>query len=552
MAEPFRYRWFAAGDWNACFALLLDNMVNLVVLTSLLTGVFGFPADVIYTKMIPGTALGVLVGDAIYTWLAVRLARQLRRQEVTAMPLGLDTPSTIGMALVVLGPAFTGLRADFTAAGMAPANAVQRAALGAWAVGIAVMLIMGVVKLVLAFAGEWVRRNVPVAGLLGSIGGIGLALLAFLPFIDIFRAPVVGMVALGLVLYTLVAHIELPGRLPGAAMAVLVGAALYYVLGPAGLLGATTYHAPALTLRFTLPLPSLAGFGALRDALPYLPVAIPFGLLTIVGGINVTESARAAGDTYETREILLTEAFATLVAGLFGGVAQSTPYIGHPAYKQMGARAGYTLLTGLVVGFGGVLGYISFVADALPVVAVVPLLVFIGLEITAQAFQAPPSRHAPAVAFSFLPILAYLLLIRQDAVLGGLQGGIAAAAAQLGTQADTMRRIVQDVAAQNNADTIVGLGHGFILTAMLWGSFFALIIDRALRRAALFLAVAGGLTLFGVIHSAAPSGALYLPWRSPSPMALHWAAGYFALAALLVGLSLTRGARAAHATEMAG
>ncbi len=75
----------------------------------------------------------------------------------------------------------------------------------------------------------------------------------------------------------------------------------------------------------------------------------------VVGGINVSESARAAGDDYRTRDVLLVEALSTLVAGFCGGVAQTTPYIGQPAYKHMGARSGYTLLTGLFIGLGGML-----------------------------------------------------------------------------------------------------------------------------------------------------------------------------------------------------
>src|SRR5499433_1868084 len=543
------YRWFVAGDWNAFFALLLDNVVNLVVLASLLTGAFGFPSEIIYRRMLPGTALGVLAGDLVYTWLAIRLARRSGRGDVTAMPLGLDTPSTIGMALAVLGPAFLAHRAALGAQGVAAGEAAERAAMAAWGVGMAVMLLIGAVKVGFSFAGDWVRRNVPTAGLLGSIGGIGLALLSFFPLVDIFRAPIVGMVALGLVLYALVARIELPGRLPGAAVAVAVGTLLYYVLGPQGWLGDTPFRTPALAVRLAFPVPTWLGVPALGEALPYLPIAVPFGLLTIVGGINVSESARAAGDDFGTRDILLTEAVATLVAGLCGGVAQSTPYIGHPAYKAMGARAGYTFATGLAVGLGGMLGWISFIADALPLAAVVPLLLFVGLEITTQAFHASPERHAPAVAFAFLPIVACLLLIRQDTLLGALAGAINGADAELGaTGVDAVNRIVAQAADSTHAGIVMGLGHGFILTAMLWGSFFALIIDRQLWRAALFIAIAGAMTLFGIIHSARPDAGLYWPWASPSAMSLQWALGYFALAAVIAGLGPLRG-RAAPASR---
>ena len=534
-----RPHWFVVGDWNAFFALLLDNMINLVVFAGILMGGFGFPRDIIFRDMVPGTALGVLVGDLLYTWMAIRLAKRTGR-EVTAMPLGLDTPSTIGMALAVIGPAFASQKAQLIAAGVADGEAATQAGHAAWGIGMAVMLVMGVVKVGFSFAGEWVRRRVPLAGLLGSIGGIGLLLLCFFPLLDIFKTPMVGLGALGLVLYALVARIDLPWRLPGAAVAVLFGTILYYVLGPLGVLGGH-FAAPVLELSPSLPLPTLAGFSALGAALPYLPIAIPFGILTIVGGINVTESARAAGDDYPTRDILLVEAGATLVAGLFGGVAQSTPYIGHPAYKQMGARAGYTLLTGLAVGLGGVIGYVAFVVAALPTAAVVPLLLFVGLEITSQAFHACPSKHAPAVAFAFLPIVADLLLIRQDALLGGLHGAIAGST-DLGDKAPAAHALVSQVAERIDAPVVVGLGHGFILTAMLWGSFFALIIDRRLRRAAVFILICAVFTLFGIIHSFAPAGEMYLPTRAPE-LVWQWSGGYLLLAVMMLGLSFSKSAR---------
>ncbi len=538
LAGP-RPRWFVVGDWNAFFALLLDNMINLVVFAGILMGGFGFPRDIIFRDMVPGTALGVLVGDLLYTWMAIRLAKRTGR-EATAMPLGLDTPSTIGMALAVIGPAFASQKAQLIAAGVADGAAATQAGHAAWGIGMAVMLVMGAVKVGFSFAGEWVRRRVPLAGLLGSIGGIGLLLLCFFPLLDIFKTPMVGLGALGLVLYALVARIDLPWRLPGAAVAVLFGTVLYYVLGPLGVLGGH-FAAPVLELSPSLPLPTLAGFSALGAALPYLPIAIPFGILTIVGGINVTESARAAGDDYPTRDILLTEAVATLVAGLFGGVAQSTPYIGHPAYKQMGARAGYTLLTGLAVGLGGAIGYVAFVVAALPTAAVVPLLLFVGLEITSQAFHACPAKHAPAVAFAFLPIVADLLLIRQDTLLGSLHGAIAGAT-DLGDKAPAAHALVSQVAERIDAPVVVGLGHGFILTAMLWGSFFALIIDRRLRRAAVFILICAAFTLFGIIHSFAPAGEMYLPTRAPGPV-WQWSGGYLLLAVMMLALSFSKSAR---------
>src|ERR1019366_8548578 len=118
-------------------------------------------------------------------------------------------------------------------------------------------------------------------------------------------------------------------------------------------------------------------------------------------------SAAAAGDEYDTRAILLNEGAASLAAGLLGGVIQTTPYIGHPAYKKMGGRTAYTLATALFIGAAGCSGGFTLLFPWLPRAAMFPVLVFVGLEITAQSFQATPARHYPALALAALPALAY-------------------------------------------------------------------------------------------------------------------------------------------------
>jgi hypothetical protein len=57
----------------------------------------------------------------------------------------------------------------------------------------------------------------------------------------------------------------------------------------------------------------------------------------------------------------------------------------------MGARAGYTLATGIVIGVGAAAGVLSVLVAVLPEAAIAPILVFIGLEITAQGFLATPA-----------------------------------------------------------------------------------------------------------------------------------------------------------------
>src|SRR5262249_35646666 len=179
--------------------------------------------------------------------------------------------------------------------------------------------------------------------------------------------PVVGFVALIVILATLTARWQLPRQFPGALASVAVGCVLYYGMHLLGLgpgLGAES-GVHSLAIRAALPLPItewLEWFTlAAAEAVSSLPVAIPLALATVVGGIDCAESAAAAGDDYPTGQIIATEGLATLVGGLFGGVIQTTPYIGHPAYKAMGARAGYTLATALFVGGAGRFGYFNLI-----------------------------------------------------------------------------------------------------------------------------------------------------------------------------------------------
>jgi AGZA family xanthine/uracil permease-like MFS transporter len=385
-----------------------------------------------------------------------------------------------------------------------------------------VTVAMGMIKLACAFAGDWVRRVVPRAALLGSIAGVAILLIAFLPSLRIFSDPLVGVVSLVVLLAALVGGVRMPWGLPGALAAVLAGSAIFWGRWALeGTLPGASGLPAAATLGLALPRPTLAWLGALDATLPYLPLAVPFALATVVGGIDNAESALVAGDEYRTRDVLLTEALATIAAGCCGGVVQNTPYIGHPAYKAMGARAGYTFVTGLVIGVGAAVGIVALLVRLLPEAAVAPILVFVGLQITAQAFVASPPRHAAAVAVSFLPAVAALVLIQGNLLLGGV--GKSAA----------------DLAGEGRLawGALLVLGNGFILTALVWGSALVAIIDRRLRAAAAVLALAAVATLFGLIHSPLPDGAVFWPWAvsSGAPHTLAAAYGVAASALLLLG-----------------
>jgi AGZA family xanthine/uracil permease-like MFS transporter len=517
-----RYNWAAPGDVNAFFGLMLDNIADLLLTVSLLAGVFAFPTRIALRYMVPGTAIGVLVGDLLFFWLAFRLARKTGRNTVTAMPLGLDTPSTFGMVFFVLGPAFLAAQK----AGMTP----DQAAIHTWQIGICAIFVSGLFKLACAVGSGWIRAFLPRAGLLGSLTAVALVLISFLPLLEVLHLPIVGFVALAIVLTTLVARVELPFKIPGALGALLIAGFLYYVMRWAE---GSQLLPPALAMPAMKPElnPADAMFpyewlqvfrfqwlAALQESLVYLPVVIPFALATVVGGIDCTESAAAAGDDYDTSTVIGIEAFATIVAALCGGVIQTTPYIGHPAYKAMGGRAAYVLATAIFVGSAGLIGYFGYLYVFIPKPTVFPILIFVGLEITAQSFLATPRRHYPAVALACVPALAYLVMIFLGEVLPQVN-------------------VSPGSPLADKLLTLTMLSNGFIVTSLMWSSALAALIDRRLWLAAIFFLLSAGFTLFGIMHSPLAGGPMFWPSALSPEMFAHvaqYSCGYLAVAIMLL------------------
>jgi AGZA family xanthine/uracil permease-like MFS transporter len=190
----------------------------------------------------------------------------------------------------------------------------------------------------------------------------------------------------------------------------------------------------------------------------------------------------------------------------------------------MGGRAAYTLATALFIGAAGTFGWFTHLFEWLPEAAMFPILVYVGLEITAQSFRATPARHYPALAIAILPALAYLATIPVGSALAGREPAPQSAA------------LLQ---------TIRCLANGFIVTSLLWAAALAAILDGQMVKAAVYNLVAGLCALVGVIHSPLDPAVIALPWmvakqlpesaRYQSPY--HWAVAYGLTAALLLCLA---------------
>ncbi|MFQ5535322.1 MAG: hypothetical protein ACE5EM_10940, partial [Sphingomonadales bacterium] len=500
--------WGGAGDINAGFAFLLDCVVNLFVLSALLM-MFGFPSEIIQTRMVPGALVGIIVGNLLNVYLARKAARRTGNPDLTAMPLGLDITTTVGFTVAVLGPVFLLLKQEMGDA---------EAAVLTWYVGMGGAIWMGLIKFGLSFLGRAVQRILPLSALLGSMVGISIVWLGANAILGTFSIPEVGMVSLAVMVYALIAGHKLPGALPGAIAAIVLGTLAYYALGGLGVLEGFVW--PEVDgVSFSVPIPTLGGFEELFGrALFYMAVIVPFALLIAASTINLTAGANVVGDQLDSGDLMRADGVATIVSALFGGVIQTTPYFGHATYKRMGARTAYSLGVSAVLAVGGVFGIIGLLIDILPDATLKPVLIVVACDILRLAFRGVSVDQAPALSFAAMPAIINFAFFKVSELFREVQGGLERVTNAVASMEDAARAVAAEAQAflpEAWMQSYVFLGamsRGYILIGLLWASAVAYVINKQFKLAAMSLFIAAGLALFGVIHSVLPTSSVYFPW----------------------------------------
>ncbi|HKC42681.1 MAG TPA: hypothetical protein VKC64_02560 [Burkholderiales bacterium] len=485
-------RWWVPGDWNGFFGLFTNVVLNVIVLTGLCLGVVNLPEDVVFGRILPALGIALPIGNLYYAHLARQLAQREGRTDVTAMPYGPSVPHMFIVVFVIMLPVYL----------------TTKDARLAWQAGLAWCFIIGVIVLLGAFVGPWIRAHTPRAAMLGTLAGISIAFISLRPAFQMWEVPWIAFVAFAIVLISWTANVRLPGGLPGGLVAVIAGVIIGWL---ATAFGWSDYmKAKAVTDSFAkfglhLPLPSAEVFSGLANVAPLLATAIPLGIYNFTEAMNNVESAAAAGDNYNLRKILLADGIGAIVGSVLGSPFPPAVYIGHPGWKAVGGRIGYSLATGIVIAVVCFLGLTALLLAVVPLVAILPILLYIGLVIGAQAFQASPKEHAPAVVLAIIPNVA---------AWGHLQVDSALHAA--GTAATTL-----------GLDKLAGsgivyhgmqlLGGGAVLAGLVLGAMAAFIIDRQFKSAALWAFAGAVLSFFGFIHGET------LGWAQQPLVALSYA-----------------------------
>jgi AGZA family xanthine/uracil permease-like MFS transporter len=474
-------RAFCRGDVDGFFAIALDNLIQLLLIPALCIGVVGLAPGLVYARILPGIAVSYVAGNLFYAWQAHRLAAREGRTDVCAMPFGLNTPTMIAYAFLVMLPA----RQVAVSSG---ASDPDRAA---WQAGIVACLGSGLIEFSGSFVAERLRRMTPRAALLASLSGAGFAFLALNFMFDLMAHPVVGIATLGLTLVFFFGGLRPKGGIPAACVILAVGTALAWATGLAPS-SASAGGSLGLHLPSWVGGEIIRGIGAGRF-LPYLPIMIPMGLLNLLASMQCVESAAAAGDSYSVRSSLATNGLCTLAAACFGSPFPTSIYIGHPAWKRMGARAGYSTLNAVFMTAVCMTGTLAAIAWAVPVEAGVAIFIWIGIIITCQAFEATPQRHWPAVVMGMLPVVvSWATFSMKNAMrLADASGRFALTPSVVG--------------AFHASGTFIDGGfaveQGAFFAALVFAATTVLIIERRLMAAAGWMVAAGALSLLGLMHA---------------------------------------------------
>ncbi len=529
------------GDLDGFFGLMVDNLLQFLVILALCTTLCGMPRELVLTRIFPGAAISLIVGNLYYAWLARKLARE-RGRPLTALPYGINTVSLFAFVLFVMAPTYHELAAQ-------PGFGTERAATVAWQVGLVACLLSGVIEAAGGFLAGWVRRVTPRAALLSTLAGIAVGFISMEFILRSFDKPLVALAPLGLVLVTYLSRVRWPFGIPGGMLAVAVGTAIAWGLHFAGISGGADVGTAGLMsdAGLHLPRPALGDlWAALGSAHVWsrISIIVPMGLINLLGALQCIESAEAEGDSYPERPCLIANGAGSVVASLLGSCFPTTIYIGHPGWKRMGAGWAYSAVNGVFFGVLALFGLIGPIARLVPVEAAMAILVWIAVIITAQAFTATPKKHAPAVVLGLLPGLAawgWLLveLTANGARIGAGEAGVGLPALVATLTTTTLPYI----------GGLMTLKAGFLFSATFLAAIGVFLAERRFARAALWAASAAGFAIFGLMHAytLTPTG---LREEIRPGFAWPMALGYLALAG--VALAAGRVARPIDDDDISG
>ncbi|TMJ01595.1 MAG: regulator [Alphaproteobacteria bacterium] len=476
----FEPKIWTPGDWNAFFGFGTNILVNMLVLTGLLRFVLKMPDAIVFGRILPALGLMMCLSTFYYAWLAYRLARETGRDDVCALPSGVSVPHMFVVTFVI----------------MLPIALSTGDPLKGWSAGLVWVFFQSFILMIGGFIAPYIRKITPRAALLGALAGISLTFISMRPALEMFMTPGIGLICFAIILVSWFGGYRYPKGIPAGLVAIAVGMLIAWgstLLGFSyGGMSLQNLAGAFANFGFSIPLPA---FGTVFSGFEFLGIilvtAIPFGIYDLVEAMDNVESAEAAGDSYPTTRVLTADGVVSLIGCLMGNPFINAVYIGHPGWKAMGGRIGYSAATGVMVIALSWFGVIAVMSAMIPLVAISPILLYIGMLIGAQAFQETPRHHAPAIVLALIPNIAAWGKLMIDSALGAAGTNAAAVGFDKLGQVGVLYQGLEV------------LGAGAILAGMVLGAIGAFVVDRKYAEAAGFAAAGAVLTFFGFMHGQA-------------------------------------------------
>lgn len=487
-AQPAPPKFWTPGDWNAFFGFGTNILVNVLTLTALLRYVLKLPDAIVFGRILPAVGLMLFLSTVYYAWLAYRLAQKEGRDSVCALPSGISVPHMFVVVFVI----------------MLPIAATTGDPIKGWEAGLTWVFVQSFVLMAGGFIAPYVKMITPRAALLGALAGVSIAFISMRPALEIYMDPVIGVLCFAILLASWFGGVRYWRGIPAGLVAIAVGALIAW----GGLAFGFSFGGMSLaklggsfaSFGFSVPLPALDHvFGGFEFLAVILVTAIPFGIYDLVEAMDNVESAEAGGDHFPTIRVITADGVISLVGCVLGNPFINAVYIGHPGWKAMGGRIGYSAATGAMVLILCWFGIVAVLMALIPVVAILPILLYIGMLIGAQAFQETPRAHAPAIVLALIP---------QVAAWGKLQIDSALAAAGTNAAAVGFDKLAGGGVLYHGLEV---LGGGAILVSLILAGIAACVIDRTLAKAACFALAGAVLSFFGFMHGEA-IGIGQSPW----------------------------------------
>ncbi len=490
----FKPALWTPGDWNALFGFGTNILVNMLVLTGLLRFVLKMPDSLVFGRILPALGLMMCLSTFYYAWLAYRLAQETGRNDVCALPSGVSVPHMFIVTFVI----------------MLPITLKTGDPIKGWSAGLVWVFFQSFILMIGGFIAPYIRRITPRAALLGTLAGVSVTFISMRPALEMYMTPQIGLVCFAIIMASWFGGVRYPKAIPAGLVAIAAGMLIawgsnLFGLGLGGLSVKGLGDAFA-NFGFSVPIPAISEvFSGFEFLGIILVTAIPFGIYDLVEAMDNVESAEAAGDEYPTTKVLTADGVVSLIGCLMGNPFINAVYIGHPGWKAMGGRIGYSAATGIMVVVLSWFGIISVLLALVPVVAISPILLYIGMLIGAQAFQTTPVKHAPAVVLALTPHLAAWAKLQIDTMLGST---LIAAQAVGGLAADKVDAVKTAAIAALPQQGVLyhGLevmGGGAILTGLVLGAIGVFVIERDFVKASAFALSGAVLTYFGFMHGEA-------------------------------------------------